>query len=57
MSDATTYKLDDVCKTEGDEHVLMINDVSRAYFYAPVRHKIYIKLVDEAKDEPDDDEK
>ena len=38
ISSATTGKM-----TKG----LMVNDVSRAFFYAPVQHAIYVELCDE----------
>ena len=35
----------------------MVNDVSRAFFYAPVQQDIFVELCEEMKAGPDDDEK
>ena len=45
ISSATTGKM-----TKG----LMVNDVSRAFFYAPVQHAIYVELCEEAMEGPED---
>jgi hypothetical protein len=49
VSDAAT-----IC--EGQDKVLMINDISRAYFEAPMRRFLCVELPDEARDQKDYEE-
>ena len=35
----------------GEGQALMVNDVSRAYFYAPVEEQVYTELLDEEKED------